>query len=116
MATTTRLQSDDKWIAVCQLRHIFKIHPVPAGNQSQWKKIVGNNRQKLHVGILMLCHFSDKYPAPAQYNPVRITWVRPLSQSARSEIKNKQILAGKKLFSFSSSCLPKVMQLVVILS
>ena len=45
-------------IAVCQLRHVFKVHSVPPGNQCQREENRGNHSQILHVAVLPLIHLS----------------------------------------------------------
>ena len=40
-----------------KFRHIFKIHPVPACNQSQRHENAGNDRKKCEIPILLLINF-----------------------------------------------------------
>ena len=52
--------TDDRHIRVSvrQLRHIFKIHAVPASDEGQREKDGGNDSQILHIPVLTRIHLS----------------------------------------------------------
>ena len=51
-------QYHNKRKSVFQPRHVFKIHPIPPGDQGQREENRRYNRQKLHVAVLFCINLS----------------------------------------------------------
>lgn len=99
-----------------QLRHILKVHAIPAGNQSQREENRGDHGQEFHIGILVFGHFSliriaDLTNVVQQIHGAAHEPIRTVGDG--TEIG--QIFAGEKVIFILLQLLAKVVQFIVIL-